>query len=90
MYGWKFYEVETYDNEKDKTIKIEGFEELEQAEQYIKRTIKNKLLDYNEKMILFKRIYNLDRELIEEEFLRIYDYNYNEELENFILGDDKK
>lgn len=81
---WKFYDVETYDNETDKVVRIESFYYLELAEKYAKETIKNKLLDHNEQMIVIKRVYNLDRELISEEMIRVYDNSYNEEIENLL------
>ena len=90
MYGWKFYDVETIDNETDKMVRIESFEELEQAEKYAVDKIKNKLLDYNEQLVLIKRVYDNDRELINEEFIRVFDNNYDEELENLFKGGVKK
>lgn len=90
MYGWKFYDVETIDNETDKIVRIESFEELEQAEKYAVDKIKNKLLDYNEQLVLTKRVYDNDRELINEEFIRVFDNNYDEELENLFKGGVKK
>jgi hypothetical protein len=90
MYGWKFYDVETIDNETDKMVRIESFEELEQAEKYAVSRIKNKLLDYNEQLVLIKRRYNNDRELINQEFIRVFDNSYDEELENLFKGGVKK
>lgn len=90
MYGWKFYDVETIDKETDKMLRIESFEELEQAEKYAVDKIKNKLLDYNEQLVLTKRVYNNDRELLSEEFMRLYDNNYDEDLEALLKGGVKK
>ena len=82
---WKFYEVETYDIREDKTIKIESFDEIKEAKEYIVRTIKNNLIDYCQKLILMKRVYNMDRELLEEETIIEYNTNFDDELEKFIL-----
>ena len=87
---WKFYEVETYDIRKDETIEIKSFSELKEAKEYITRAIKNNLIDYCQKLILMKRVYNMDRELLEEETIIEYNTNFDDELEKFILEEVKQ
>lgn len=82
---WKFYEVETFDIREDKTIKTENFENLKDAKKYILRTIENKLMDYCQKLILIKRTYSMDRELLGEETIVEYNNNFDNELEKYIL-----
>lgn len=70
MYGWIFYDVETIDKNTEKFIKYENYMSIEEAEEYIKRMIDTKSLDYNEKLVLVKRHYDNNRDLIEEEIIK--------------------
>lgn len=70
MYGWVFYDVETLDKNTENFIKYENYTTLEEAEEYIKRMINTKSLDYNEKLVLVKRHYDNNRDLIEEEIIK--------------------
>jgi len=70
MYGWIFYDVETLDKKTDKLIKYETYATLEEAEEYIKRMIDTKSLDYNEKLVLIKTHYDNDRNIIDEEIIK--------------------
>ena len=74
MVYWTSYDVETIDKKTNKFIKYEPYMTLEKAEEYIKRMIDTKSLDYNEKLVLMKREYDRDRDLIEEEFIKEVDY----------------
>lgn len=74
MYGWEFYDVEIHDKKTDKFIKFENYTTLEEAEAYIERMINTKSLDYNEKLVLVKRHYNNNRDLIDEEIIKEVDY----------------
>ena len=69
-YNWVFYDVETHDKKTDNFIKYENFMKLEQAEEYIKNTIDLKCLDYNEKLVLVRREYNPNEDLIDEEIIK--------------------
>ena len=73
-YNWVFYDVETHDKKTDNFIKYENFIKLEQAEEYIKNTIDLKCLDYNEKLVLVRREYNPNEDLIDEEIIKEVDY----------------
>lgn len=73
-YNWVFYDVETHDKKTDNFIKYENFMELEQAEEYIKNTMDLKCLDYNEKLVLVRREYNPNEDLIDEEIIKEVDY----------------
>lgn len=74
MYGWIFYDVETIDKNTEEFIKYENYMDIEEAEEYIKRMIDTKSLDYNEKLVLVKRHYDNNRDLIEEETIKEVDY----------------
>lgn len=74
MYGWEFYDVETIDKNTEEFIKYENYMSIEEAEEYIKRMIDTKSLDYNEKLVLVKRHYDNNRDLIEEEIIKEVDY----------------
>lgn len=74
MYGWIFYDVETIDKNTEEFIKYENYMSIEEAEEYIKRMIDTKSLDYNEKLVLVKRHYDNSRDLIEEEIIKEVDY----------------
>lgn len=74
MYGWIFYDVETVDKNTEEFIKYENYMNIEEAEEYIKRMIDTKSLDYNEKLVLVKRHYDNNRDLIEEETIKEVDY----------------
>lgn len=74
MYGWIFYDVETIDKNTEEFIKYENYMSIEEAEEYIKRMINTKSLDYNEKLVLVKRHYDNNRDLIEEETIKEVDY----------------
>lgn len=74
MYGWIFYDVETIDKNTEEFIKYENYMSIEEAEEYIKRMIDTKSLDYNEKLVLVKRHYDNSRDLIEEETIKEVDY----------------
>ncbi len=74
MYGWIFYDVETIDKNTEEFIKYENYMNIEEAEEYIKRMIDTKSLDYNEKLVLVKRHYDNNRDLIEEETIKEVDY----------------
>ena len=74
MYGWIFYDVETIDKNTEQFIKYENYMNIEEAEEYIKRMIDTKSLDYNEKLVLVKRHYDNNRDLIEEEIIKEVDY----------------
>lgn len=74
MYGWIFYDVETIDKNTEEFIKYENYMSIEEAEEYIKRMIDTKSLDYNEKLVLVKRHYDNNRDLIEEETIKEVDY----------------
>lgn len=74
MYGWIFYDVETIDKNTEQFIKYENYMNIEEAEEYIKRMIDTKSLDYNEKLVLVKRHYDNNRDLIEEETIKEVDY----------------
>ena len=74
MYGWRFYDVEIEDKNTGDFIKYEPYETLDEAEFYMKRMIDTKSLDYNEKMILIRRNYDNNRDLIEEEVLKEVEY----------------
>lgn len=73
-YNWIFYYVETQNKVSDSLIKSEGYTTIEEAQEYIKRMLKTKSLDYNEKLVLIKREYNPNEDLIDEETLKEYDY----------------
>lgn len=73
-YNWVFYDVETHDKKTDNFIKYENFMKLEQAEEYIKNTMNLKCLDYNEKLVLVRREYNPNEDLIDEEIIKEVDY----------------
>lgn len=70
MYGWEFYDVETHNKKTDEFIIIKNFNSINEANLYIKKTLDYKCLDYDEKLVLIKRIYNNDRDLIEEEIIK--------------------
>ena len=70
MYGWVFYDVETIDKNTEEFIKYENYMNIEEAEEYIKRMIDTKSLDYNEKLVLVKRHYDNNRDLIEEKIIK--------------------
>lgn len=74
MYGWIFYDVETIDKNTEEFIKYENYMNIEEAEEYIKRMIDTKSLDYNEKLALVKRHYDNNRDLIEEKTIKEVDY----------------
>lgn len=74
MVYWTSYDVETIDKKTNEFIKYEPYMTLKEAEEYIKRMIDTKSLDYNEKLVLMKREYDRDRDLIEEEFIKEVDY----------------
>lgn len=74
MYDWIFYDVETIDKNTEEFIKYENYMNIEEAEEYIKRMIDTKSLDYNEKLVLVKRHYDNNRDLIEEEIIKEVDY----------------
>lgn len=74
MYGWEFYDVETIDKNTEQFIKYENYMNIEEAEEYIKRMIDTKSLDYNEKLVLVKRHYDNNRDLIDEEIIKEVDY----------------
>lgn len=74
MYGWTFYDVETIDKNTEEFIKYENYMSIGEAEEYIKRMIDTKSLDYNEKLVLVKRHYDNNRDLIDEEILKEVDY----------------
>lgn len=74
MYGWFFYDVETIDKNTEEFIKYENYMNIEEAEEYIKRMIDTKSLDYNEKLVLVKRHYDNSRDLIDEEIIKEVDY----------------
>lgn len=74
MYGWEFYDVETIDKNTEEFIKYENYMSIEEAEEYIKRMIDTKSLDYNEKLVLVKRHYDNNRDLIDEEIIKEVDY----------------
>ena len=74
MYGWIFYDVETVDKNTEEFIKYENYTTLEEAKDYIKRMIETKSLDYNEKLVLVKRHYDNNRDLIDEEIIKEVDY----------------
>ncbi len=75
MYGWVFYDVEIHDKKTDKFISYENYLTQQDAEDYIKRMINTKSLDYNEKLVLIKRNYDNDREIIRETTIKEVDYN---------------
>lgn len=70
MHGWIFYDVETIDKNTEEFIKYENYMNVEEAEEYIKRMIDTKSLDYNEKLVLVKRHYDNNRDLIDEEIIK--------------------
>ena len=70
MYGWIFYDVETVDKNTEQFIKYENYMNIQEAEEYIKRMIDTKSLDYNEKLVLVKRHYDNNRDLIDEEIIK--------------------
>lgn len=70
MHGWIFYDVETIDKNTEEFIKYENYMNIEEAEEYIKRMIDTKSLDYNEKLVLVKRHYDNSRDLIDEEIIK--------------------
>lgn len=74
MYGWIFYDVETVDKNTEEFIKYENYMNIQEAEEYIKRMIDTKSLDYNEKLVLVKKHYDNSRDLIEEETIKEVDY----------------
>jgi hypothetical protein len=74
MYGWEFYDVEIIDKNTEQFIKYENYMSIEEAEEYIKRMIDTKSLDYNEKLVLVKRHYDNNRDLIDEEIIKEVDY----------------
>lgn len=74
MYGWEFYDVETIDKNTEEFIKYENYMSIEEAKEYIKRMIDTKSLDYNEKLVLVKRHYDNNRDLIDEEIIKEVDY----------------
>ena len=74
MYGWIFYDVETVDKNTEEFIKYENYMNIKEAEEYIKRMIDTKSLDYNEKLVLVKRHYDNNRDLIDEEIIKEVDY----------------
>lgn len=74
MYGWIFYDVETIDKKTDEFIKYENYTTLEEAEEYIKRMLDTQSLDYNEKLVLIKRHYDNNRDLINEETIKEVSY----------------
>lgn len=67
-YNVIFYDVEIQNNER--MINIESYYKLEEAEEYIKRMIDTKSLDYDEKLVLYKREYDIEKELVEEEIIK--------------------
>lgn len=73
-YNLIIYDVETHDKKTGNFIKYESFIKLEQAEEYIKNTMDLKCLDYNEKLVLVRREYNPNEDLIEEEIIKEVDY----------------
>lgn len=73
-YEWEFYDVETQKKENDEFIKVENFQNINEANLYIKRTLDYNCLDYDEKLVLYKRIYNIERDLIDEEIIKEVDY----------------
>lgn len=75
MYGWVFYDVEIHDKKTDEFIKYENYTTLEEAEEYIERMIDTKSLDYNEKLVLIKRNYDTNRDLIRETTIKEVDYS---------------
>ena len=74
MYGWIFYDVEIIDKNTEQFIKYENYMNIEEAEEYIKRMIDTKSLDYNEKLVLVKRYYDNNRDLIEEKIIKEVGY----------------
>lgn len=74
MYGWEFYDVEIHDKETDKFISYENYLTHQDAKDYIKRMINTKSLDYNEKLVLVKRNYDTNRDLIREAVIEEVDY----------------
>ena len=74
MYGWIFYDVETVGKNTEQFIKYENYMNIKEAEEYIKRMIDTKSLDYNEKLVLVKRHYDNNRDLIDEEIIKEVDY----------------
>lgn len=75
MYGWIFYDVEIHDKGTDEFISYENYLTQQDAEEYIKRMIDTKSLDYNEKLVLVKRNYDNNRDLIRETVIKEVDYN---------------
>ena len=73
MWGWEFYDVDKIDKDTGKFIECENFEELNEAIKYATDKIKNKLLDYNEILVIYKRNYDCCRELTDEEIVKVYD-----------------
>lgn len=73
-FDWEFYDVETQKKENDEFIKVENFQNINEANLYIKRTLDYNCLDYDEKLVLYKRIYNIERDLIDEEIIKEVDY----------------
>lgn len=71
-YNVIFYDVEKWN--KDNFINIESYCKLEKAEEYIKRMIDTKSLDYDEKLLLYRREYDIEKELVEEEIIKEVDY----------------
>ena len=69
-YNWVFYDVETQDIKSEELIKRETYTTIGEAENYIRNTIGMKCLDYNEKLVLIKREYDINRELIDEEIIK--------------------
>jgi len=69
-YNWVFYDVETQDIKSEELIKCETYTTIEEAKNYIKNTIEMKCLDYNEKLVLIRREYDVNRELIDEEIIK--------------------
>lgn len=72
-YNWVFYDVETHDKNTDNFINYDTFTKLEEAKEYINNSIKLKCVDYNEKLVLVKREYDPNEDLIDEEILEEYD-----------------
>ena len=78
-YNWVFYDVETQDIATDEIKRCENYTTIEKAKEYIKNTIELKCLDYNEKLVLIKREYDVNEDLIDEETIKEY---YNKEEKN--------
>lgn len=71
-YNWVFYDVETQEKATGRIIKCEAYQSIDEAKRYIRDTIELKCLEQNEELVLIRREYDVNRELIDEEIIGEY------------------